>query len=81
VTTTSITVILGLLQTLEQEVLMQRRRRAALETQQGNLFHPQRERPAWKTLPAEARNELTRLVARMLNEHQRRDVEQEVEHE
>ncbi len=49
----------------EKEVLMQRRRRDRFETEQANLFHAQRVRPAWMELPLQTREEVTRLVARM----------------
>ncbi len=63
---------------------MQRRRRGRFETEQASLFHPQRVRPAWKTLPIEARREVTRLVARMLSTYQARHADpadEEVQHD
>ncbi|MEO8180625.1 MAG: hypothetical protein ABI895_17455 [Deltaproteobacteria bacterium] len=48
---------------------MQRRYQGRFETEQTNLFHPKRARPAWETLPLETRVEVTKLVARMLSAH------------
>ncbi len=64
--------MLGFYLSEQKEVPMQRRRRGRFESKQGNLFHPQRVRPAWKTLPLETQKELTRLVARMLTDYQAR---------
>lgn len=51
---------------------MQRRRRDRFEAEQANLFHPRRVRPEWEALPVETREEVTKLVARMLRGHQAR---------
>ena len=51
---------------------MQRRRRGRFEAVQANLFHPRRVRPEWPALPVERREEVTKLVARMLRAHQAR---------
>lgn len=49
---------------------MQRRRRGQFEAEQTNLFHPRRVRPEWETLPVDAREGVTKLLARMLRAHQ-----------
>ncbi len=36
---------------------------------QMGLFHPPRKSPEWKTLPVEAKQKVTRLVALMLRQH------------
>jgi len=68
----------------EKEVLMQRRRRGRFEVEQVILFHPQRVRPAWIEVPLETREEVTRLLARMLINYQIRQVtdgDEEVRHD
>jgi len=57
---------------VERDKPMQRRRRGRYETEQVNLFHPKRVRPAWEALPVEARREVTKLVARMLSAYKAR---------
>jgi len=49
---------------------MQRRRPGRFETEQANLFHPRRVRPAWEVLPVETRGEVTKLLARLLKAYQ-----------
>ncbi len=44
------------------------------EAAQANLFHPRRVRPAWSSLPVETREEVTKLVARMLKQERARRV-------
>lgn len=39
---------------------------------QTNLFHPKRLRPAWDSLPVDARTEVTKLFARMLSVYRER---------
>lgn len=51
---------------------MERRRRGRFEVEQANLFHPRRVRPEWEALPMETREEATKLLARMLRDHQAR---------
>ncbi len=63
---------------------MQRSRRGRFEAEQVNLFHPQRVRPVWMELLLETREEVTRLVARMLSNYQARhvvDEDEEVRHD
>ena len=66
---------------------MQRRRRGRFEVQQANLFDPRRVRPEWEALPAETREEVTKLLARMLKALQVRHAarpgtaEMEMQHE
>lgn len=47
-------------------------RRGQFKAEQANLFHPRRVRPEWEVLPIEAREEVTKLVARMLRAYQAR---------
>lgn len=51
---------------------MPRRRRGRFEAEQANLFHPRRVRPEWEALPVEAREEVTKLLARVLKAHRAR---------
>ena len=56
------------------------------EAEQGNLFRPKQVKPAWKTLPAEVQQEVTKLLAQMLKAHPMRRVpvrndESEVQHD
>lgn len=51
---------------------MQSRRRGLFESEQTNLFHPKRVRPAWETIPVETRRQVTTLVARMLSAYRAR---------
>lgn len=68
----------------KEDVLMQRRRRGRYVTEQANLFHRKRSRPAWEALPLESREEVTKRVAQMLRAHQARQVasaDAEVQHD
>jgi hypothetical protein len=49
---------------------MPRRRRGRFEAEQANLLHPRRVRPAWEALPVDAREQVTKLLARMLRAYQ-----------
>jgi hypothetical protein len=66
VTLARMSVILPFPLAVDKEVTMQRRRRNRFESEQTNLFHPKRVRPAWRTLPMETREQVTKLVARLL---------------
>lgn len=47
-----------------------RRLPARCHDAQLSLFHPPQPRPAWRTLPKEVRQSATRLLARLLRQHQ-----------
>lgn len=70
VTTAMLRAKIALPPTAEEVTPMQRVLRGRFAAEQGNLFHPQRERPAWMALPLETRKEVARLVAQMLKRHQ-----------
>jgi hypothetical protein len=49
-------------------MLMRNSRRRRCIHQLG-LFHPPRKNPKWESLPAEARQTVTKLLAQMLRQH------------
>jgi len=54
---------------------MKRQRRRIPAGVQTNLFHPCNPLPAWKSIPEDARQKVTELVARMIHNYRVRQME------